>query len=269
MKINVAHVPVLSAAHAQAVSLVMSKQASLTELAAVIEADPAITLALLRFANSALDAPLERVVRVADALVRLGLEETRRITLGIIVQQTAGAELGESGLDQEELWRHLVGTAILADAVASTDQAQGALRPFAFSAGMLHDVGRLALASASPPHYQRVCRRVEIGMTALEAERTEFGVDHEALGLEVAAAWGLPEELLPALGSHHAPGDGIAGVVYRARELASKLGIGDGLVAAAPPSLGESDRDAIAVMHIGGPAQVHARIDWFRGGLPR
>ena len=269
MNINAAHVPLLSPAQAQSVSLIMSKQAALTELAAVIEGDPTITLALLRFANSALDAPLERVVRVSDAIVRLGLEETRRITLGIIVQQSAGAKLDDCGLDVDELWRHLVGTAILADAVASTDEALAGVRTLTFSAGMLHDVGRLALASASPPHYQRVCRRVAAGATALEAERTEFGIDHEALGLEVAAAWGLPEALLPAIGGHHAPGDGVAGVVYRARELASKLGIGDGLLAPGEPSLSEADRDAIAVMHIGGAAQLHARIDWFRGGLPR
>ena len=269
MKINASRVPVLSAAHAQSVSLIMSKQATIAELAAVIEGDPAITLALLRFANSALDAPLERVVRVGDAIVRLGLEETRRVALGIVVQQAAGMELSDSGLDEDELWRHLVATAILADAVAATDQSLIDVRPFAFSAGLLHDVGRLALASASPPHYQRVCRRVAAGATALEAERAEFDTDHEALGVEVVTAWGLPEALVPAVGGHHAPGNGVAGVVYRARELALKLGLGDGLVPAPAPTLVEADRDAIAVMHIGGSAQVQARIDWFRGGLPR
>jgi hypothetical protein len=84
----------------------------------------------------------------------------------------------------------------------------------------------------------------------------------------VAAAWGLPDALVPAVGDHHAPGLGIAGAVYRARQLTARLGLGDGLTPPLAPALGEADPDAIAVMHIGGPAQVLARIDCFRGGLP-
>ena len=269
MTINAARIPVLSPAHAQSVSLIMSKQATITELAAVVEVDPAITLALLRLANSALDAPVQRVVRTSDAIVRLGLEETQRVVLGIIMQQSTGTELTDSGIDQDELWRHLVGTGILADAIASTDEAMRDLRPLAFSAGLLHDVGRLALACSSPLHYQRVLRRVAAGASALEAERREFDTDHAALGAETAVAWGLPEELIPAIGHHHDGTSGIADLVRRARILTSRLGIGDGVVSPAAPSLSEADDDAIAVMHAGGPTQVRARINWFSGGLPR
>jgi len=267
MTINAARVPVLSPAHSQSMSLVMSKQATITELAAVIEPDPAITMVLLRFANSATDAPVQRIVRASDAIVRLGLDETQRIILGIVMQQATGHSLKGSGLDEDELWRHLMGTALLADAIAATDEALRDLRPYAFSAGLLHDVGRLALATASPPHYQRVRRRVATGVSASDAERAEFQTDHEELGSEVASVWGLPPELIPAIGAHHEAGPGIGGLIARARALTTRLGIGDGLIAASEPSLVESDPDAIAVMHVGGPDQVNARIDWFRGGL--
>ncbi|MDA0352936.1 MAG: HDOD domain-containing protein [Chloroflexi bacterium] len=269
MTINAARVPVLSPAHSQSVSLIMSKQATITEIAAVVEVDPAITLALLRFANSAADAPAQRIVRASDAIVRLGLEETQRVILGIVMQQSTGADLTKSGLDQDELWRHLVGTALLADAIASTDESVRAIRPLAFSAGLLHDVGRLALACSSPPHYQRVLRRIKAGATDIEAERAEFDTDHQTLGIEVASIWGLPDALIPAIGEHHDATEGIGAVVRRARQLTVKLGIGDGVSPRGPRTLTEADDDAIAVMHAGGPAQLEARINWFSGGLPR
>lgn len=269
MTINAARVPVLSPAQSQSVSLIMSKQASVAELAAVVEVDPAITMALLRFANSALDAPVQKVVRASDAIVRLGLEDTRRVILGIVMQQSAGDELENAGLDQDELWRHLVATALLADALTLVDPSLRDVRPFAFGAGLLHDIGRLALAAASPPHYQRVLRRVTTGASALEAERIEFETDHAELGVEVASVWGLPAELLPAIGSHHDGGCRVADAVYRARVLASKLGIGDGLTPPSAPTFSEADDDAIAVMHVGGLTRLNARIDWFRGALPQ
>jgi putative nucleotidyltransferase with HDIG domain len=247
----------------------MSKHATIAELATVVEVDPVLTLALLRFANSALDAPVQPVVRASDAIVRLGLEDTRRVILGIVMQQSAGAELEASGIDQDELWRHVVATAILADALASVDVSLKPVRPIAFGAGLLHDVGRLALATASPPHYQRVLRRVAVGTDVLEAERTEFNTDHTQLGLEIASAWGLPAELLPAIGAHHQPGAGLADAVYRGRQLVAALGIGDGVTPPSAASFSEATEDALAVMHVGGVAQVQARIDWFRGALPR
>ncbi len=264
-----ARVPVLSPAQTQSVSLIMSKDATISELAAVIETDPALSLALLRFANSALGAPVQRVVRISDAIVRLGLEDTRRVVLGIVMQQTAGAELEESGIDQDELWRHLVATAILADAVTSVDRSLREVRPLAFSAGLLHNIGRLALATASPAHFRRVLRRVRIGEDVLEAERTEFNTDHAELGVEIAVAWGLPAELHPAIGSHHERGTGVVEAVYRARQLVEAIGIGDGVTPAVSCSFTESMEDAIAVMHVGGVAQIHERVDWFRGALPR
>lgn len=268
MTATIAHVPMLSPAQMQSVSLIMREQPTISELAAVIEVDPALTLALLRLANSALDAPVQPVVRVSDAIVRVGLEDTRRIVLGIVMQQSAGDELDNSGIDQDELWRHLVGAAIVADALTGVDVSLRDARPLAFGAGLLHDIGRLALASASPPHYQRVLRRVAVGADTIEAERAEFNTDHTELGVEIASAWGLPEELYPAIGSHHAPGSGVGAAVYRARQLVATLGIGDGVVPATAVSFDQGVDDAIAVMHVGGVAQIQARIDWFRGALP-
>ena len=268
VNMSVAKVPPMSAAHAQSVSLVMSKDATISELAAVIETDPAMTLGMLRVANSAAESPVDRVSRVGDAMVRIGLEDTRRIVLAVVLQGSAGnEELAKSGLNLDEMWQHLVGTAILADGVAMVDETLRPSRHMAFSAGMLHDVGRLVMASASPPHYQRVLRRIGAGADAREAECHEFGDDHATFGAVVARAWGLADEVVTAIETHHEAEGGVGSAVRRARALVSKLGIGDGLRPADPPTLGGDDEDALAVMHLGGSRQVLAKIEWFRGAI--
>ena len=261
-------VPMMSAAHAQSVSLVMSKDATISELAAVIETDPAMTLGMLRVANSAAESPVDRVSRVGDAMVRIGLEDTRRIVLAVVLQgSAANEELAKSGLDIDEMWRHVVATAILSDGVAMVDEALRPSRQFAFSAGLLHDVGRLVMASGSPAHYQRVLRRIANGADVREAERSEFGDDHATFGAVVAREWGLAEEVVTAIASHHEAASGVGSAIRRARTLAWKLGIGDGLAAAPAATLGGDDEDALAVMHLGGSRQVLTKIDWFRSAI--
>jgi len=258
----------MSAAHAQSVSLVMSKDATIAELSAVIETDPAMTMGMLRVANSALESPRDRVTRVADAMVRIGLEDTRRIVLAVVLQGTAANQgLSQSGVDIDEMWRHVVSTAILADGVTMTDEALKPLRPQAFSAGLLHDVGRLVMASGSPPHYQRVLRRVAKGMDPSEAERAEFGDDHASFGAVVVRQWGLPDEVAEAIAAHHCAQGGLGLVVERAAQLSRRLGIGDGVAPPQPASLTGDDDDAIAVMHLGGSRRVLQKIEWFRSAL--
>lgn len=261
-------VPMMSAAHAQSVSLVMSKDATISELSAVVETDPAMTLGLLRVANSAAESPVDRVSRVGDAMVRIGLEDTRRIVLAVVLHSgAANDELVKSGLDVNEMWRHLVATAILADGVAMMDESVKPWRRAAFSAGLLHDVGRLVMAASSPANYQRVLTRVENGLDAREAERSEFGDDHATFGAVVVREWGLGEDVASAIADHHDAVGGVGGAIRRGRALASKLGIGDGLLAGGAVTLTGEDEDALVVMHLGGSRQVLAKIDWFRGAI--
>ena len=258
----------MSAAHAQSMSLVMSKDATISELAAVIETDPAMTLGMLRVANSAAEAPVDRVSRVSDAMVRIGLEDTRRIVMTVVLRGSAANEqLQQSGLNIGEMWRHVVATAILTDGVIMVDEALRPWRKAGFSAGLLHDVGRLVMASGSPAHYQRVMRRVAKGMDVREAERSEFGDDHAAFGAVVAREWGLSDEIVTAIASHHEAESGVGSAIRRARGLVWKLGIGDGLTAVEAATLGGDDDDALAVMHLGGSRQVLAKIDWFHGAI--
>src|SRR5690349_20521932 len=109
--------PPLPATQARAFSLVANENVSFRELAKVIEADPALTAAILRAANSAHSAPLSRIESAEQRLVRSGTEHTRRIVAGAILSGNL-AGLRRSGIDMDEMWRHLVSCALLADITA-------------------------------------------------------------------------------------------------------------------------------------------------------
>ena len=73
-----------------------------------------------------------------------------------------------------------------------------------FSAGLLHDIGRIALAEVAPRHYGRVDRKL-IGTELVDAEAKLIGLTHTEAGHQLAKHWGLPDELSEAIRFHHTP----------------------------------------------------------------
>jgi len=197
------------------------------DLAVVVSSDPALTAAVLRAANAAAVTPLHRVRTAHDAVVRIGAMTTRRIITGVALTGSF-RNVEEAGIDVDSFWLHLIATAHIADALAwPGGQSE------AFTAGMLHDLGRLALAAAEPHRYREVMRWVKQGIDPCRAEQVVFGTDHEAWGHAVAEQWSLPSDLAEAIGDHHGgSSSALASVVCEARRHARALGFGDGIMPA-------------------------------------
>ena len=261
------YLPTLPPMRARGLSILVQQDATLAELAAAVESDPALTAAILRAANSAVSSPRDRVATAADAIVRIGIDDTRRIVIGAIVQQTVG-NLDRSQLDMNEMWRHLLATALLADSVAWHSEDPTERSPAAFTAGLLHDIGRLALIAQSPMAYNGVVELVHIGLDPIEAERQLFDTDHVSLGAQAGKAWELPQSIVDAVSLHHEGGDdSLVHAVWRARRIAQRIGFGDGLSPSSPPDLASGSADAELVNQLGGIEGLNARIDWYRGAL--
>jgi len=252
--------PLLPVAQAKARVLLLQSSPDLSEVAAVIEGDPGLTMAVLRAANSPLSAPRTPVTTARRAVVRLGLGVTREIVVTALFQSEFSRVTG-SGLDAGDFWRHLVGTAIVARSMAE-DEGQGLVY---FSAGLLHDVGRLALASQHPSTYRLIAERAQTER-AMDLERGAFGIDHQLFGQDICEAWGLPEEIVQAVGNHHhrSP-EHTARAVYLAREVMAALEFGDGVTTHPVP---DPDAPADAVEHLSdlldGPRGLADRIRWYR-----
>jgi putative nucleotidyltransferase with HDIG domain len=260
-------IPPLPAAHARALALLMEQDVGLAEVAAIIESDPGLTAAVLRAANSAESAPADRITRAGDAIVRLGARTARALVVASMLRGRVD-RLAAAKIDLEELWRHLIGVGLIAD--ASLSAAKGDARAPVFTAGLLHDLGRIALAANQPQHYARIARLVREGRDARDAERHVLGTDHEEFGAEVARHWGLPDVISAAVAHHHEPGTNVVAThVGVGRRIAGRLSIGDGVHFADDPRLTEAtaEHDKYVLATAGGPTALERRIAWFRGAI--
>jgi len=256
-------IPPLPIAHARALELLSMAEPSLTDLETVIELDPALTAAVLRAANSASSAPLNPIRTARNAIVRIGVQVARRLAIAKALDASF-PNLPESGLDIDEMWRHLVACALLANSFRSRSPNHSE----AFTAGLLHDIGRLAMAAQDPKRYAIVVAMARNGVEAGAAEREVFGLGHLEWGMAAARKWRFPQEIVDAIGHHHdlaAPG--LAGLVARARETAIELGIGDGLRGPEPPP-GNAAAQALTGEQLD-RSPILRELEWYRRSLRR
>jgi putative nucleotidyltransferase with HDIG domain len=239
--------------------------ADVGRLSEVATGDPAFTTALIRLANSAESAPNSRIRTARNAIVRLGVPVARRAILGVTMREAFRGR-GASGIDEDELWRHLVAVGLIADALAWGQVSYSD----AFTAGLLHDVGRMVMAAEQPQQYARVVLAARNGRDTCDAERAVFGLTHSEWGAACGRHWGFPDDIVDAIADHHDGHDqGLGWVVARAREFASRLGIGDGvaLLASLAPDFDAASIPVIAEM--GGPDRLLADVDRFRSMFQR
>ena len=264
--------PVLSPPRLRALAMLSNESAHPVEVASVVKSDPALTTLVMRAANSALSSPREKITRVEQAIVRIGLDEARKIVGAAAVRQSF-RNLDASGIDDEELWRHVILCAVLAEGMTRLEPNTLIVRDSAFTAGLLHDAGRLLLASRQPLLYRRALDRMREGADAVAAERELLDGDHLAWGDEVARGCRLPDEIRTAIAGHHdaTSTDPLTAAVVRARGIARALGVGDGLPGdAEPPALARADQRLVDTL--GGATALLEHVESFRrtisGGAP-
>lgn len=202
------------------------------ELVKIIEYDPALTANALKMANSAFYSPGVPVNTVREAVMRLGA--------GRILQQSVGRRLRGKltqacpgySLEEDELWRHSVAAAVAADLLPR--YAKTSVHPVAFTAALLHDIGKLVLsrhlAGELKEDIVEVTRQRRISY--VEAERAVLGFDHAQVGGVIARRWKFPDALATAIAYHHRPrenGENSAlDAVHVANAVAKIIGVGMG-----------------------------------------
>ena len=186
----------------------------------LISCEPSLTAQILRICNSAYFAGEQPPTDIFEAVSRVGFYRVYCLVVSLFGAQTKSMEGVDKGVDVEVLWRHSVAAAVSASEVAAE---AGETKAVAFTAGLLHDIGKLVLASAEREAYARLIRRAkDEGALLSTLERSAFVIDHAELGGELMRRWNLPPEIVAAVRYHHeldaAPPD---------NQLAAAVQIGD------------------------------------------
>ena len=260
--------PLLPAPRERALLVLMNPDASLEAYLSVIEGDPALTAAVLRAANSAMSWPVRPIRDASEGVVRLGTSAVRHLITATVVRSQF-ASIEAAGIDADELWRHVLGCALLSEAQAH-DEVVGRQ---AFTIGLLHDLGRLAMGAQAPTRYREVVDAAQNGVSAREAERRLFGITHAEFGQKICERWRLPAEIGEDVGAHHdteipddevpeaVPDDPVRRLAV-ARWIVRNMGIGDG-IHRPEKRLPEAEEHPL-LERLGGRADLMGNIRWFR-----
>jgi len=200
--------PPLPAAVMELLRSVDADDIGIAVLAQKVSHDPALTAKTLRLANSSLYGLQVKLTTVQQAITYLGFQTTRSLIKAVAVTRCF-ADRGCAGFNQEAFWRHSIASAICAKLLARHARFN---QDYAFTAGLLHDIGRLVLVGGFPRHYEQVLlRRREQDVVLLQAEREVLGIDHVEAGLALAEHWHFSDTMRLAIGGHHAPEQAGAG----------------------------------------------------------
>jgi len=195
------------------------------QYAAKISRDQALAAKTLRLANSSFYGRGRPVRSVAEAIAVLGLRTVRGV---VTAAGMAGSFQRHPGFDQNAFWRHSIGSALCAQSLAAELRRDDG--DLAFTVGLLHDIGRLALASAFAPAYAEVQRwRRDQDCPDGDAERAVLGIDHAEVGGLIAQQWKFAPAIVDAIRQHHAPPAAaevtLTGIAHVADAIAHALGL--------------------------------------------
>jgi HD-like signal output (HDOD) protein len=196
-------VPSLPSLYFAVTESLRSPNTSLTQIGDLIERDMGMCAKVLQLVNSAFFGLSCHVSSPHQAIAMIGFENLRALVLSVEVFSGLG---GQGGQDLNFLWNHSMATASFAKAIAKVQQAPRELVDDAFAAGLLHDVGRLVLASAYVREYQQVLNRAaEPNALLAECEEQAFGCTHNMAGAYLLGLWGLADPVVEAVAWHHQP----------------------------------------------------------------
>lgn len=169
-------------------------------LAQKIAQDQALTAKTLRLANSSFYGRVREVNTMAEAIAILGFRTVRSVvtTAGLI---QALNHTGAECVDLGPFWRHAIAAAVCARELAPHLRTNP---DHAYTAGLLHDIGRLVLVTQFAERYTSVVAyRTQHDCSTLVAERHVLGIDHAAIGQALTSYWKFPTPMQWAVGQHH------------------------------------------------------------------
>lgn len=179
--------------------LAKNENVQLHQLCDLISSDPAFASEVLTVSNSLLYAPRYPSTTILQAVAVLGANTLQGMCVTVGVRAYLGKAMSYPAM--RSLWRHNLACAIIATRIANAGSID---KDIAYTAGILHDIGRMALAVIQPKGYAALLEKHHgAAASMLEAERELFGWDHCEIGRQLIGDWTLPQSFEAVVADHH------------------------------------------------------------------
>ncbi len=229
---NLQELPPMPQVAQKARQLTSDEKSSFTDLAKIIETDQAIAARVLKLSNSPYYGVAGFVTSIQHASVVLGIKTLNELLTLACASSLLGSQLKGYGLDSGDLWKHSLAAAACARSLAK--KKNPGLADDAFSAGLIHDCGKLILAPYIEERKTQFDDFMKDGQQSfLAAEKSILGFDHAQIAAAVCEKWQIPKKLILAIQYHHKPSglqyNELAHIVHTADAIALMSGIGTGV----------------------------------------
>lgn len=199
LPVKLCNLPPLNAIASQVLSLTADPDVDLHEISRVIEADPAFAADILFLANSSLFGFPSRMYVLRHAIAVLGLDRIKALALTVAMRGFLGARNPLI----HQCWQHSVACAMVCEEFSPIFGFSG---DRAYTAGIMHDIGRLGLLKTYPVEMTPILTREHRNVhEVLLSEREELNVDHGRAGAWLVSNWGFPKDFRDVCAYHHEP----------------------------------------------------------------
>ena len=195
-------------------------------LADLIRVDPGLTANILRVCRSAAYGSRFRAETIQQAVLQLGFNEVHRIVMTVIASPVLKDPVTTYPGGEPDLWNHSLAAAVAGRLIVWN---AGIESEIAFTAALLHDVGKIVLSKAMPEEFSAaVAFGTERRVPLYEVERSRFKTDHALIGSQLLQRWGFPKSICTAIQFHHEPSaarpeTALASCVYLSNILAYRI----------------------------------------------
>jgi putative nucleotidyltransferase with HDIG domain len=201
---------------AQINKVINNPNTSAYQIGAIISEDPALSAKVLKLTNSAFYGLPRTVTSVKQAIVILGMDVVKSLVLSASVFETFSRNYKIDKGILDSFWRHSLLVAFMARIISRTKNFPSFLEAEeAFSAGLLHDIGKLVILAHLPEEFAKIKEAMAKNPNELLSvlETKILGFDHAAVGGHLGQKWNLPKHLVDAIQYHHTPEENLENTV--------------------------------------------------------
>ena len=193
------------ALYARILEELQSPSASMQSIGEIIAQDFGLLPKLLQLVNSAFFGISQNVTSAVEAVQLLGVETVGALALSIHVFSCFDHRRCPD-ISIDSLWRHSVAAAASAKKIIELEQGDQQMAEAAFTSSLLHDVGKLLLATSLPAPFREAISLAKVRQIPFwQAEREIFGATHADVGAYLFGLWGLPLAIVESVAWHHCP----------------------------------------------------------------